>query len=465
MTTVRVGGHGHAVPGTNLPGATRPGSGPRRTGAVDVFEGTPPPRQAVDLPTLLRQNPHVFIRKADNSNVEIIQTLDGKETAALHAKPEEQLKEILQFIQKNPPPPPVLSGVRHFGRVNLAGQLPTASPNPARPQEMLWDAQDTTAKEALLRSLYIGEAKPITHTLNQPGGRQVFEIDGAQFLFKPDGVAATSKELIERSAKDPKAYDSSQSEIAASRFDELLGFDLVPTAIPCELNGRKGSLHVMVQDLRPAAGEERGYNRISLQVFDYLIGNDDRHQGNRPLLGQRAVAIDNGMAFRGMEAGGFNSHGNLFVGARIIVDSQTGPRRRLAVQENRGGEYHRAFAKALQGKENPTEQDLLKAHQAGENAASEAAKLHTLLAAEDLRYANSEWFVNLETLPLQHTERLLKLDLPEVRQTLQGYVPPQEIEKVITRLGLIKTQLLRIKGERIRAMTRQEQGQGQQKKK
>jgi hypothetical protein len=105
-------------------------------------------------------------------------------------------------------------------------------------------------------------------------------------------------------------------EIAAYRMDKLLGIDMVPPTVEREFVGSPGSGQLWIDDtslyrdmlavgksrepFRTEAWKKAGY--IS-QLFDNLIGNEDRHLGNVLVTGDfRALLIDHSRTFRTMKS-------------------------------------------------------------------------------------------------------------------------------------------------------------------
>jgi hypothetical protein len=84
-------------------------------------------------------------------------------------------------------------------------------------------------------------------------------------------------------------YESYRSEIAAYELDKLLGLGMVPPAVERVLDGEYGAAILWVENVRgwdigqdiqgpdPAAWTRE---LVRMQMFDDLIGNFDRNQGN-----------------------------------------------------------------------------------------------------------------------------------------------------------------------------------------
>ena len=161
-----------------------------------------------------------------------------------------------------------------------------ASYNTANPQVDIWRleksgkaAEANTIKEALetnLRSQKVISSESIR--IGRSGAKFVKLEDGTEGVWKP----YTHTE------------NSGDAEIAASLIDKQLGSNLVPTVVEREIDGVKGTLQVKIND---AVSSKTGGSK-KLAVFDYIIGNHDRHgEGNYLKMGDEHIAIDNGRAF------------------------------------------------------------------------------------------------------------------------------------------------------------------------
>lgn len=82
-------------------------------------------------------------------------------------------------------------------------------------------------------------------------------------------------------------WDSYKSEIAAYELDKLLGLGMVPPTVEREVKSDKGAAVVWVQNVRTwiealrapkAASWSR--NVVRMKMWDNLVGNSDRNQGN-----------------------------------------------------------------------------------------------------------------------------------------------------------------------------------------
>ncbi len=102
-------------------------------------------------------------------------------------------------------------------------------------------------------------------------------------------------------------WEDYRSEVAAYRIDVLLGLDMVPPTVARLLGPRRGSLQLWVEGFS-MFGDDPDSTRIPqelwdrIKVFDFLMSNPDRNQGNI-LIAQdgRVALIDHSRAaiFRG----------------------------------------------------------------------------------------------------------------------------------------------------------------------
>ena len=84
-------------------------------------------------------------------------------------------------------------------------------------------------------------------------------------------------------------YESYQSEIAAYEMDKFLGLGMVPPTVERRIEGEGGSAQLWVENVKrwdaknPVRGPDNrasALQSVRLKMFDQLIGNIDRNQGN-----------------------------------------------------------------------------------------------------------------------------------------------------------------------------------------
>jgi hypothetical protein len=94
--------------------------------------------------------------------------------------------------------------------------------------------------------------------------------------------------------------DLGRRELAASRLDQMLGFDRVPTTAMIDGPRGPGTLQVFAEGAGPSRPAEDYplVQRHQMAVLDYLAGNTDRHPGTY-LTGQdgSVIAVDHGFSF------------------------------------------------------------------------------------------------------------------------------------------------------------------------
>ena len=120
--------------------------------------------------------------------------------------------------------------------------------------------------------------------------------DGTHGVYKPN---VPENEFVQGRSSIPENQLAAR-EVAASRLNEDLGFDLVPTTARWDGPHGAGSMQEFVENA--SQGLPPGWytirEREQMAVLDYISGNTDRHMGNY-LTGPdgRLVAIDHGYSF------------------------------------------------------------------------------------------------------------------------------------------------------------------------
>jgi hypothetical protein len=104
-------------------------------------------------------------------------------------------------------------------------------------------------------------------------------------------------------------YDSYKSEIAAYEIDKMLDLHMVPPAVERRVEGDLGAMIQWVENIKPwkitdpiAGPDQNAWNKqvVAMKMFDNLIGNIDRNQGNLLYDPQyNLILIDHSRAFTG----------------------------------------------------------------------------------------------------------------------------------------------------------------------
>jgi len=202
----------------------------------------------------------------------------------------------------------ILAAVVGFGPIpGWLGLEPAPKDFPKpEPLEFSWNqAEDTTFAsqarrlEGLLRDPQATEVgkRPVKGGSNS--NYLVTLSNGASALWTPSAQEKSSKEARPNIPEGTQA----KREEAAFLVDRRLGhFARVPPAVSSGLEGRPGSLKLLVSEAGGESSEKPGefsdadHRRIAL--FDHVIGNLDRHTGNFLVDGQkRPIPIDHGLSF------------------------------------------------------------------------------------------------------------------------------------------------------------------------
>jgi hypothetical protein len=151
--------------------------------------------------------------------------------------------------------------------------------------------------EAYLRSASADRIEDIGIGVTKP--KRVF--------FKGDGIIRSAAWKPIRPGLQGGFYESYQSEIAAYEIDKLLQMHMVPPAVERRIEGNLGALIMWVEDVKgwkitdPVQGPDvAAWNRqvIAMKMFDNLIGNIDRNQGNLLYDAEyHLILIDHSRAF------------------------------------------------------------------------------------------------------------------------------------------------------------------------
>jgi hypothetical protein len=92
-------------------------------------------------------------------------------------------------------------------------------------------------------------------------------------------------------------------EAAASEIADQLGVrDLLPRTVARKIDGQSGSIQMWAREAQPSFSGDLDHEAVErMRVFDFIVGNTDRHDGNvlwqRGPKGARPVMIDHGLCF------------------------------------------------------------------------------------------------------------------------------------------------------------------------
>jgi len=187
---------------------------------------------------------------------------------------------------RSDPPPPSQPPAPPASIADRLNPPPDPSPTPGR-----WEP---SRREQEL------ENRRITGLSNLGDGGNVNEAfkadldDGSSAVYKPVSGEQTT------GMRQDITSDLGRREVAASRVDEMLGFDRVPTTAMVDGPQGPGSLQRFAENSTEGLDADQ-YPRPQQQqmaVLDYVTGNTDRHGGNY-LTGPdgSVVAIDHGFSF------------------------------------------------------------------------------------------------------------------------------------------------------------------------
>ena len=160
--------------------------------------------------------------------------------------------------------------------------------------------------ENFLRRAHITETKDIGEGVSKPL-KVYLERDGREMTAIFKDVNTFMKGEARHGSETADQYiDSYKSEIAAYELDKLIGYGQLPVIVERRVNGKRGSLRVWVDDVKPRYGpgqrlesDERLERWVhAFWLFDYLIYNVDRGTHNVMLANDWSpVNIDNSMSF------------------------------------------------------------------------------------------------------------------------------------------------------------------------
>lgn len=180
--------------------------------------------------------------------------------------------------------------------VVLAAAVPARAGQDTGPGAKTWVGREA-AFEAHLKTARITGTEPIPVGITKPL---------RLFLDPPEPVASLAWKPL-RPGLYNGFFESYRSEVAAYELDKLLGLQMVPPAVERQVNGATGAAIAWIapvtmwRDLPKAkrpAGNAWTFQIIRQRMFDDLIGNDDRNQGNLLIDGDGHLClIDASRAF------------------------------------------------------------------------------------------------------------------------------------------------------------------------
>ncbi|MFT5676371.1 MAG: hypothetical protein ACI808_002312 [Paraglaciecola sp.] len=153
-----------------------------------------------------------------------------------------------------------------------------SSPNPYNKTDAELESFFKTAEVIEKHQLGTGITDPLKITLQQGNVK----------------IHAIFKHLDTGNGRQVRTINNSdrfQYEVVAYKLDRLMNLHLVPVAVERQINGKKGTLQLWIDDLisvnqmRTQKIRYDGFcdykkQRQMMNVFDYLIHNEDRHLGN-----------------------------------------------------------------------------------------------------------------------------------------------------------------------------------------
>lgn len=107
-------------------------------------------------------------------------------------------------------------------------------------------------------------------------------------FFAPGGPVASAAWKVLAPGYRQGHFESYKSEIAAYELDKLLGMHMVPPVVERRIGGDAGAVVLWVERVRswkidePVRGPDEAWDRqvMRMKMFDNLICNTDRNQGN-----------------------------------------------------------------------------------------------------------------------------------------------------------------------------------------
>jgi hypothetical protein len=165
--------------------------------------------------------------------------------------------------------------------------------------------------EAFLTNGHIVDVRPMGEGVTRPL-RVTLELDGLNGfgVFKSVDIRKSGVTILPDGTSDIDFQDSWETEIGAYVVDRIIGLGMVPATVQRRIEGSVGSimfgLDVMMDELERVekqlvSPDPAGWNdQVQKQrLFDQLISNVDRHQGNILITHDFEIRlIDHSRSFR-----------------------------------------------------------------------------------------------------------------------------------------------------------------------
>jgi hypothetical protein len=260
---------------------TRAGSGTSGQAPADAYSVGPPTAPLVLLPKLLEPQPRDLARGYLWQAVPLPGPIDGLLGAVLSWGPIPGWMGLEPAPQGRPDPQPLPFSWNGAGGDAFSKQI----------EQVESRLRDPEASEVGKRRILGGTNANYLVTLS----------NGVSAIWTPKASERSS------SSQRPNVPQGTQSqrEEAAYLVDRKLGhLARVPPAVCSGLEGREGSLKLLVSQAQDAARKGGPQQEIGpadqrrIAIFDHVIGNLDRHSGNYLLDPDgRPIPIDHGLAF------------------------------------------------------------------------------------------------------------------------------------------------------------------------
>jgi hypothetical protein len=175
----------------------------------------------------------------------------------------------------------------------LAARLAAQAATPAQPGAASQAAASTPAA-ALCPKTWVGHEAEVEEFLRTAPIAKITELPigvtrPKRAYFAPGGLVASAAWKPLSPGMKQGYMESYKSEIAAYEMDKLLGLHMVPPYVERRVEGDLGALAFWVENVHawkidsPVRGPDAlAWDRqvVDMKMFDQLIGNGDRNQGN-----------------------------------------------------------------------------------------------------------------------------------------------------------------------------------------